>query len=69
MVWFIAQGLKSLSGKPTREALGQALSKVTKIDHQVYGGEAMNNGQAETAGTLVVAWSAEGKIVPWVAPK
>ena len=69
VVWFIAQGLKSLSGKPTREALGQALSKVTKIDHQVYGGEAMNNGQAETAGTLVVAWSAEGKIVPWVAPK
>lgn len=69
VVWFIAQGLKSLSGKPTREALAQALSKVTKIDHQVYGGESMKDGQAETAGTLVVAWSAEGKIVPWVAPK
>ncbi len=69
VVWFIAQGLKSISGKPTREGLAQALSKVTKIDHQVYGGETMNNGQAETAGTLVVSWSADGKIVPWVAPK
>lgn len=69
VVWFIAQGLKSISGQPTRESLAMALSKVTRIDHQVYGGETMKDGQAETTGTLVVAWSADGKIVPWTPPK
>lgn len=69
VVWFIAQGLKSISGVPTRESLATALSKVTKIEHQVYGGENMKDGQAETNGTLVVAWSAEGKIVLWSPPK
>ncbi len=69
VVWFIAQGLKSISGKPTRESLASALSQVTKIDHQVYGGEIMKDGQAETTGTLVVAWAPEGKIVPWTPPK
>ena len=69
VVWFIAQGLKTISGQPTRESLATALSKVTKIDHQVYGGEVMNAGQAETAGTLVVAWTADGKIVLWTPPK
>ncbi|VTU45556.1 ABC transporter substrate-binding protein [Variovorax sp. PBL-E5] len=69
VVWFIAQGLKSISGAPTRESLATALSKVSKIDHQVYGGEVMKDGQAETTGTLVVAWSADGKIVPWTPPK
>ena len=65
VVWFIAQGLKSITGTPTRESLATALSKVTKIDHQVYGGEEMKDGQAETTGTLVVNWTADGKIVPW----
>ncbi len=69
VVWFIAQGLKSISGTPTRESLATALSKITKIDHQVYGGEVMKDGQAETTGTLVVMWTADGKIVPWTAPK
>jgi len=69
VVWFIAQGLKSISGQPTRESLATALSKISKIDHQVYGGEVMKDGQAETTGTLVVMWNAEGKIVPWTAPK
>jgi branched-chain amino acid transport system substrate-binding protein len=69
VVWFIAQGLKSISGHPTRESLASALAKVSKIDHQVYGGEIMKDGQAETTGTLVVAWSPEGKIVLWTAPK
>jgi len=69
VVWFIAQGLKSISGQPTRESLATALSKIGKIDHQVYGGEVMKDGQAETTGTLVVMWNAEGKIVPWTAPK
>jgi branched-chain amino acid transport system substrate-binding protein len=69
VVWFIAQGLKSISGQPSRESLATALSKVTKIDHQVYGGEIMKDGQAETIGTLVVAWTADGKIVLWTPPK
>lgn len=63
--WFIAQGLKSIAGKPTRESLATALSKITKIEHQVYGGEEMKNGQAETTGTLIVMWSPEGKLVRW----
>lgn len=69
MVWFIAQGLKSISGAPTRESLSAALEKVEKIDYQVYGGEFMKDGQAQTTGTIVVNWSADGKLVPWTAPK
>jgi branched-chain amino acid transport system substrate-binding protein len=69
VVWFIAQGLKTISGQPTRESLATALSKVTKIDHQVYGGEIMKDGQAETTGTLVVSWSSDGKMVLWTPPK
>ena len=69
MVWFIAQGLKSISGTPTRESLSAALEKVEKIDYQVYGGQFMKDGQAQTTGTIVVNWSADGKLVPWTAPK
>ncbi len=69
VVWFIAQGLKSINGTPTRESLAAALAKVTKIDHQVYGGEEMKDGQAETSGTLVVNWTADGKVVPWTPAK
>ena len=69
MVWFVAQGLKSISGKPTRESLGEALSKVTKIDHQIYGGELVNGGQAETTGTLIASWSKDGMLVPWTPAK
>ena len=69
MVWFIAQGLKSISGTPTRESLSAALEKVEKIDYQVYGGQYMKDGQAQTTGTIVVNWSADGKLVPWTAPK
>jgi branched-chain amino acid transport system substrate-binding protein len=65
VVWFLAQGLKSAGGKPTRESLGEALSKVSTLEHDVYGGEHMKNGQAETSGTLVVTWSQDGKLVPW----
>lgn len=69
VVWFIAQGLKSISGTPTRESLAAALAKVTKLEHQVYGGEVMKDGQAETTGTLVVNWSPDGKLVPWTPAK
>ncbi len=63
--YFIAQGLKSISGTPTRESLAEALSKITSLDHNVYGGEQIVNGQAQTPDTLVVSWSPDGKIVPW----
>lgn len=69
MVWFISQGLKSISGTPSRESLAAALNKIEKVEHQVYGGEFMKDGQAQTTGTLVVNWSADGKIVAWTAPK
>jgi ABC-type branched-subunit amino acid transport system substrate-binding protein len=63
--YFIAQGLKSIDGKPTRESLAAALSKITSLDHNVYGGEKIVNGQAETPDTIIVSWSPEGKLVPW----
>jgi ABC-type branched-subunit amino acid transport system substrate-binding protein len=69
MVWFVAQGLKSISGTPTRESLGTALAGITKIDHQVYGGELVKDGQADTTGTLVAAWSQDGTLVPWAPAK
>lgn len=69
VVWLLAQALKSISGKPTRESLATALSKVTKVDHNVYGGEEMKGGQAETSGTLIVMWSPEGKLVRWTPAK
>jgi len=68
-IWFIAQGLKSISGTPTRASLAEALSKITSFEHNVYGGEIMKNGQAQTTGTLIVNWSPDGKLVRWTAPK
>lgn len=68
-VWLMAQALKSIPGKPTRESLATALSKVKSLDHQVYGGEQMNNGQAETSGTQIVMWSDDGKLVRWTPAK
>ena len=64
-IWFIAQGLKAAGGKPTREALAAALAEQKQVDHNVYGGEPITNGQIDTTETLIVAWSADGKIVPW----
>jgi len=64
-IFLIAQGLKSLDGKPGREALGEALAKVTAVTHNVYGGLPVMNGQAQMNETLIVAWTADGKIVRW----
>ncbi|MEP7280656.1 MAG: ABC transporter substrate-binding protein [Rubrivivax sp.] len=69
VVWFIAQGLKSITGTPDRESLAAALAKVTTLEHQVYGGEEVKDGQAETSGNLVVNWTSDGKLVPWTPPK
>ena len=67
--YFIAQGLKSIPGKPTRETLADALSKITQLDHNVYGGEQIVGGQAETKDTMIVSWSPDGKLVPWTGTK
>ena len=68
-IWFIAQGLKAAGGKPTRESLANALAAQTEVVHNVYGGESISNGQIDTTGTLIVAWSPEGQLVPWTGTK
>jgi ABC-type branched-subunit amino acid transport system substrate-binding protein len=68
-IWFIAQGLRAAGGKPTRESLAAALAAQKEVEHNVYGGEPIVNGQIETKDTLVVTWSPEGKIVPWTPAK
>jgi len=65
MVYYIAQGLKSIDGKPTRESLAEAMAKITEIEHNVYGGLPMKDGQAEFAKSLIGAWSKDGKVVRW----
>lgn len=65
-IWLIAQGLKTLPGKPTREALGAALAKVDMMEHDVYGGLPIVNGQAATTYTLFLNWTPDGRIAPWM---
>lgn len=64
-IWLIAQGLKSLPGKPTREQLAAAMAKIETMDHDVYGGLPIVAGQAATKYTLFLSWTQDGKIVPW----
>ncbi len=64
-VQLIAQGLKSLPGKPTREQLAEAMAKATAIEGDVYGGVTVVDGQVESKKNLFVAWTADGKIAPW----
>lgn len=68
-IWFIAQGLHAAGGKATREDLARALATQTEVEHNVYGGEPLTAGQIDTNDTLIVAWSADGKMVPWTAAK
>lgn len=67
-IYMIAQAMKSLSATPTREALATALAEIKQIDHNVYGGETIVDGQAATEGTLIVAWQKDGTLAPWPAP-
>jgi hypothetical protein len=39
------------------------------LDHNVYGGERIVDGQAETADTLIVSWSPDGALAAWVPAK
>ena len=68
-VWLIAQAVKSLDEKPTRENLAQALAKQSKVDHNVYGGLNVTNGQAEVTGVNIVNWTADGTLTQWKASK
>jgi branched-chain amino acid transport system substrate-binding protein len=68
-IWFIAQGLKAAGGNPTRESLAAALAEQKEVTHNVYGGEPITGGQIDTTETLIVAWSPEGKLVPWTGAK
>lgn len=68
-VWLIAQALKSLDEKPTRDNLAEALAKQTTIDHNVYGGLDVKGGQAEVTGLTIVNWTADGTLAPWRAPQ
>ena len=54
-----------MNGKPTREALADALAKIKSVDRNVYGGLPMIDGQADVQNSMLVTWSANGKIVPW----
>jgi branched-chain amino acid transport system substrate-binding protein len=64
-IYYIAQGLKSIDGKPTRESLAEALSNIKSVDYNVYGGLPMVEGQANVTTSLIANWSPEGKVVRW----
>lgn len=64
-IYYLAQGLRAADGKPTREGLADALSKVKAVERNVYGGLPMIDGQADVQQSMLVAWSASGKIVAW----
>ena len=67
-MWLVAQALRSMDGVPTREGLAQALSQQTRIEHNVYGGLDLKDGQASTSGTTIVNWTAGGTLALWKAP-
>ncbi|MBP0438330.1 ABC transporter substrate-binding protein [Tianweitania sediminis] len=62
---YIAQGLKSLDGEPTREALANAMASIAEITPNVYGGLPMKEGQADVDKALIAAWTKDGKITTW----
>lgn len=64
-IHYIAQGLKSLTGKPDRESLAQAMAAITQIEPNVYGGLPMKDGQADVQEALIANWTKEGVIGPW----
>ncbi|MGI3169000.1 ABC transporter substrate-binding protein [Pseudooceanicola sp. C21-150M6] len=66
-IQLIAQALKTLDGKPEREALAKAIWATKSIDHNLYDGQEIENGQARTPQTLIVNWTPEGQIELWGA--
>lgn len=68
-MWLIAQAMRSMNGPPTREGLAEALSRQSAIDHNVYGGLVVKDGQATTTGLTIVNWTADGTLADWKAPQ
>jgi len=64
-IHYIAQGMKALDGDPTREKLAEELWKITSIEHNLYGGQEIVNGQAQIPETLIVNWNSNGEVVLW----
>lgn len=64
-IWLIGQALKSLPGRPPREVVAEALAKIDMMDHDVYGGLPIVDGQAATKYTLFLNWTPDGHIAPW----
>lgn len=64
-IHYMAQGLKAIDGDPTREKLAEQMWKITSIEHNVYGGQEIVNGQAQIPETLIVNWNSDGKVVLW----
>lgn len=64
-IHYMAQGLKAIDGEPTREKLAEQMWKITSIEHNVYGGQEIVNGQAQIPETLIVNWNSDGKVVLW----
>lgn len=64
-IYLIAQALRGLSGAPSRADLAEAIGKIQSIDHNVYGGVPMVNGQADIRNSIVAAWTPEGKVARW----
>lgn len=62
---YIAQGMKSLSGAPTRDTLAEAMSSITAIEPNIYGGLAMIEGQAKVDQSLIANWTKDGMIAAW----
>ncbi len=64
-IYYIAQGLKGIDGRPTRDGLAQKMAAITNIEHNVYGELPMKDGQADFQKSLIGAWSKDGKVVAW----
>lgn len=64
-LYYIAQGLREVEGKPSREDLATAIGKIQSVEYNVYGGLPMINGQAEGQNSIVAAWTSDGKVVRW----
>jgi ABC-type branched-subunit amino acid transport system substrate-binding protein len=64
-MYYIAQGLRAIDGKPTREQLAQKMAGIAAIEHNLYGKLPMKAGQADYQQSLIGAWSKDGKVVAW----
>jgi branched-chain amino acid transport system substrate-binding protein len=64
-LYFIGQGMKGLNAAPTREALGESMSKMTSLERNLYGGLPIQNGQAILEKPILAQWSDDGRIIEW----